>query len=386
MRALRAEFTARFPNEKIRIFGIGGPRLQAEGVEILVSASQLLSMGFIEVISRLPRILSILKAMGKVAERERPHLAIFLDYPDFHFKLADRFNASGVPVICMIPPKIWAWRKGRIKKIARLYRHVFSIFPFEEKIYREGQVPVTYMGNPLLDELPLTLTREEARRKLGIAPEESVLLLMPGSRPSEIQYHLAPMLEAAEKLSRLKPLKVLMPLAPTDHLESVRKKLPVTSFPLVLSQGNAWECMRAADAGIIKSGTSTLEAAVLDCPHVVIYDGHPISKFLFKHLVRYRGAISLVNLVEGKKDQRIVQELIGDEFRIERMVEEVRPLLSLSSSARAEMIRAFKNIRDVLAPQDSGTKSPSLKAAREILSLSEKWSVGRNSHEKRGRS
>jgi lipid-A-disaccharide synthase len=346
-------------------------------MRIDVSASELLAMGFIEVFSRIKKILSILKQMGQLTEKEKPDVAILIDYPEFHFKLAKEFYRQNLPVICMIPPKIWAWRSHRVHKIGKLYRHVFTIFPFEGKIFSDANVPFTYLGNPLLDELPLNLSKEAAREKKKILPGESVLLLMPGSRPSEIKYHLKPMMDAAEKVkANLEPgveLKILMPLAPTDDLEKVRTLLQVFPLQVELSQGDAWDCMRAADAGIIKSGTSTLEAAVLDCPHVVIYDGHPISKWLFKNLMRYTRPISLVNLVEGRTDRKIVPELILENFKVELMAKEVMPLMDLKSPMRAFMLEQFIGVRQSLLPEDPLVKSPSQKAAQEIFSLIQKW-------------
>jgi len=346
-------------------------------MRIEVPASELLSMGFIEVFSRIRKILGILKQMSKLTEIEKPDVAILIDYPEFHFKLAKEFCKQNLPSICMIPPKIWAWRGKRVYKIGKLYRHVFTIFPFEGKIFKDAGVPFTYLGNPLLDELPLELSAAEARKKKNIQPEELVLLLMPGSRPSEIKYHLRPMIKAAQKVKANfgaeQKLKILMPLAPTDDLEKVRGLLKEFPLAVELSQGDAWECMRAADAGIIKSGTSTLEAAVLDCPHVVIYDGHPISKWLFKNLMRYTRPISLVNLVEGRTDRKIVPELILENFKVDLMVKEVMPLLDRASSTRTAMLEQFIGVRKCLLPESPATKSPSKKAAQEILDLVENW-------------
>lgn len=379
MRALKEEVRSREgPRAEVHAYGIGGPRLEAEGFRPLVPARALLSMGFVEVLGKLPRIFRVLDDVERAAKLDPPDVAVLLDYPDFHFKLAQRLNRAGIPVICMIPPKIWAWRQGRIETIRKLYRHVFSILPFEEKIYERARVPVTYVGNPLLDELPLRLTRAESRAKLGIRDWERVLLLMPGSRPSELKFHLDPMLEAAQGIqSRLgEKLKILVPFAPTENLETARARVNASphaeGLDLRVSQGDAWEAMVAADAGIVKSGTSTLEAAVLGCPHVVVYRAHPVSEWIFKKVVRYTKPISLVNLVTGD-GVRIVDELILENFRPETMVEKTLPLLDPKNELRIEMLERFKAVRRSLSPGGDERIGPSRRAAMEILRLRREW-------------
>lgn len=340
-------------------------------------------MGFVEVLGRLKKILGYVDEMDQAAARERPDAAILLDYPDFHFKLAERLKARGIPTICMIPPKVWVWRRGRLRKIRDLYRHVFSILPFEKPLYEKAQIPFTYMGNPLLDELPIGVSKRDARQKLGITEAERVLLLMPGSRPSELKYHLAPMLEAAVQIQATlgEKLRVLMPLAEISDLERTRleiSRIPASaSLDLKLTQGDAWLAMIAADAGIIKSGTSTLEAAVLDCPHVVVYRAHPISEWIVKNVIRYDRPVSLVNLVEGWDYGKayIVDELILERFKPSLMVEKALPLFHATSSERTKMLERFVGVRNSLRPEGGLGTSPSRKAAQEIVKLVRKWRV-----------
>src|SRR5690606_12926572 len=168
--------------------------------------------------------------------------------------LAGRFRSLGIPVVCYIPPKIWAWRKSRIHRLAELYARVLSILPFEEKTYSGSKVAFEYVGNPLIDELPVDLSRSEARNRLGIGEDEEAILLMVGSRPSELRFHLAPMLEAARKVASARAprsVRVLIPLPETADRDRFLASLEVhpakSELNLRVSVGDAWVAMKAAD-------------------------------------------------------------------------------------------------------------------------------------------
>ena len=223
-----------------------------------------------------------------------------------------------------------------------------------------------------MDELPLTVTRAEARAKLALRDSDSVLALMVGSRPSELRFHLAPMLEAA-RLTQAgmtdSRLKILIPIPETADLAAFQKSVAALSgtheLDLRISQGDAWMAIKAADAGLIKSGTSSLEAALLDLPHVVVYRAHPISELIFKHLIRYRKAISLTNLIGARSaESRVVPELILENFTPRKMADALLPLLREKSEAASAMREAFAGIRKIL-----GERSPSERVAEEIFAL-----------------
>ncbi len=225
-----------------------------------------------------------------------------------------------------------------------------------------------YVGNPLMDELPLAMSRKEARGQLSV--DGTVVCLMVGSRPAELKQHLEPMIEAAVKISAHEnsPVTYLVPLPETADLARFRQALTATvlrvngasSLAIRVSQGNAWSVMKASDAAIIKSGTSSLEAAILDCPHCVIYRAHPVSEWIFKNVIRYSGAISLTNLITP---QRVVKELILEDFTPEKMANEILNLLG-SLTAAEKMRESFAEIREVL-----GGTSPSRRAAEIVLKV-----------------
>ncbi len=351
---------------------MGGPALQAEGLETLVNAADLLSMGFSEILSRLPRIWRALNTLEEAARLRGPMAALVVDYPDFHFRLARRLQKLGIPVVDFIPPKVWVWRKSRVMRMKQVFSKVLCIFPFEEKFYEGSGVPAVYVGNPLMDELPFKLTREDARTRLKIAADDRAVVLLPGSRESELKIHIPLMLDAAEKCAEMLRLrlKVLVPLPDAidqqPWLDSVLAQVDhYDHLDVKFSFGDAHLCMIAADAGLIKSGTSTLEAALLGCPHAVVYKTGKLTEWIFKYLIRYRGPVGLVNLALGWREGEPYRatEWICDQATVENLKQELVTLLS-DESYRAQLKKSFLPILLGL----SGRRA-SESAAREVLQL-----------------
>ena len=401
LRALQAELrgsgglgAAEVP-EVIEAFGLGGPKLQAAGLRAVVDARELLAMGFIEILGRLPRIFSALRRLSDEASLQKPDVAVVIDYPDFHFRLARRLKRLQVPVVYYIPPKVWVWRKGRIRRLRESFVKILSILPFETPFYEKEKLPVVYVGNPLADELPLGLGRGAARAGLGVAPEARALVLMPGSRPSELKLHVEVMLDAAtraaallrsgRRLAATEKLIVLMPFPVTSDLAALRarvdqwvKRASGGSANFILdvrvSQGDAAECLVAADAGLIKSGTSTLEAALLGCPHAIVYRTGWLSEFLYRLLVRYKGPVGLTNLVAGCKpgEPLLVSEVLLTSVTVKALCGEIVGLLT-DEAGRERMLSGFARLRETVlggaATQQAGTPGPSRRAALEVLGV-----------------
>lgn len=383
LRALKAE-----SGTTVEAFGIGGPQLQAEGLRAVLDARVLLAMGFQEVLGRLPKIFTAAQMLTEAARRERPDIAVVIDYPDFHFLLARRLKKLNIPVIYYIPPKVWAWRRGRIHTLKKFFVQVLSILPFEEEFYRAHGVSVKYVGNPLVDELPLNLSKAEARKILGLGQEELALVVMPGSRPAELKQHLELMLDASLRVAQglQKHLKILLPIPLTASLQNVRSGFetwiekskkngenPAKHLDVRISQGDAHSCLVAADAGMIKSGTSTLEAGLLGCPHVIIYKPSVLTGWIFSQFIRYSGAVGLVNLVAGglgqKKEHFLFREILMDEATPEQIAGETISLL-VDSERRERIKKALAILkRDVLGKKDGAGHpiEPSRAAALEIL-------------------
>jgi lipid-A-disaccharide synthase len=371
--------------QTVEAYGIGGPKLQAMGLRAVVDTRELLAMGFTEIIGRLPRIRKALRALVQAARDDRPDVAIVIDYPEFHFRLALKLKRLGIPVVYYIPPKVWVWRRGRIHTLKKFVDRVLCIFPFEAKIYREAKVSARYVGNPLIDELPLELSRKHARQKLELSEESLVLVAMPGSRPAEIKRHLPLMLAAALNTAaklRSSKLDLLVPLPVTADLDRIRAKItewlkamrlkgePVDELLCIrVSSGDSAECLVAADAGLIKSGTSTLEAALLGCPHVIVYKPSALSAWVFKNLIRYRGPVGLTNLATGWKPGQPyrVREILCEEATVQCLTAETLQLLT-DEARRQQIKKELQALKETLAGGvEKGSVSRS--AAREIFEV-----------------
>ena len=386
LKALRAELPA---DETLDAFGIGGPKLQAAGLRAIADARDLLSMGFVEVLGRLPRILKILGIVSQELKRNRPDVAVVIDYPEFHLRLAKTLSHLKIPAIYYIPPKLWVWRKQRLKLLKDLFTRVLCIFPFEVEFYQREGLAVKYVGNPLLDELALDSPREAARQSLGLRSNDPVLAILPGSRPSELAQHLQLMIDAAnltalklKKSGVLEPprvLQVLLPLPETADLDEVRSQIDsnaretegsgIALIDLRLSRGDSAQCLKAADAALVKSGTSTLEAALLGCPHAVIYRTNRLTAWLYRRVVRYRGPVGLVNLIlknDLDAPVRVAREILLEDVTPENLACEAVRLLT-DQAVRTVMASKFHQIREQLSP--AGIESPSAAAARELMEV-----------------
>ena len=214
----------------IRFYGIGGKQMEEAGVDILIPASDMAVVGLTEVFSKLPKIVKAHRTLKNLLKNSPPDLLIPIDYPGFNIHLAGLAKRYKVPVLYYISPQVWAWRTGRVKKIAKRVDRMAVILPFEERFYRERGVDVDYVGHPLLDSIPQHLDKDEMTRKMGLENAYPVLGLLPGSRNEEIENHLPVMIKAVEILSSQYPrLRGLLPLAPTIPPELVESFLKESS-------------------------------------------------------------------------------------------------------------------------------------------------------------
>jgi lipid-A-disaccharide synthase len=310
--------------------GIGGPRMAAEGVRLRFAAERLAVVGITEVFARLADVSAGLAAAKGLLKRARPALLILIDFPDFNLRVASIARKHGVPVLYYISPQIWAWRRGRARKISRLVDHMAVILPFEKAFYEGYRVPVTFVGHPLLDQdggpdQPPIQT--DADSVCGDDGYPAAVGLLPGSRNKEIERHLPVMLAAARNLAEHAPgLKVLVSLAPsldTDRMAAIieagRGQMDVELVP-----GGADKVYRRCRVAIAVSGTVTLEIALAGTPMVIIYRVSPLSYRLGKALIRVEH-IGLMNLIAGR---RIVPELIQHEVTAETIADSVWRIFS----------------------------------------------------------
>jgi lipid-A-disaccharide synthase len=295
---------------------------------------------------------------------DRPRALVVIDFPEFNLRLARAARRAGVPVLYFIPPQLWAWRRGRIRQMARRVCRVCAVLPFEEDLYRSATVPVQFVGHPLLDVVPLELTREAARRRLGIDPGETVVGLLPGSRREEITRLLPPMLTAAQRLAAGGLCRrFVLGLAPSVDpalVGAIMKAAFAEGGPRVdVLERRTYEVMAGADALLIASGTATLEAALLGAPMVVCYRVSRLTEAVARMMIRVSWC-SLPNLISGRP---VVPEILQDELSGRRLASEAARLLEDPVAATAQRT-AFKEVRAQLGEPGVGER-----VARAVLDL-----------------
>ncbi|NQZ68287.1 MAG: lipid-A-disaccharide synthase [Lentisphaeria bacterium] len=282
-------------NPDLKIAAMGAQSLKAAGVEILVDSSELGIVGFVEVLKHLPMFKRIFRELVEKAEKERPDAIILIDYPGFNLRFAKEMKKRRIKILYYITPQVWAWGKKRIPEIAETVEHMMVIFPFEKDIYKDYDLKTTFVGHPMIQ-----LLHEESSTQR----DEQLILLLPGSRRSEISRLLKPMLETAEILMKEKPeFRFIIP-APNDRIADYIRKLKISlgkeSLPIDIIPDKTAELMRSACAGIAASGTVTIQAAILGLPLVVVYKINSLSYIISKLLIKIP-YFTMVNLVAEKK-------------------------------------------------------------------------------------
>ena len=353
-------------NPEVVFSGIGGKRMEKAGVRILYHAADMAVVGLTEVFSKLRIIFQASKAIKSLLKKERPDLLILLDYPDFNIHIARTAKRQGIPVLYYISPQIWAWRGGRIKKIARRVDRMAVILPFEKDYYRDTPLTVDYVGHPLLDEYPQDMDKKRIAQKMGIGKSHPVLGLLPGSRKEEIRNLLPAMVGAAEMLAKQYPdLRCILPLAPGIEAPFVQGIVGGSNQKIHLFQGNIYEVLSVCDLALVTSGTATLETAIMGVPMVIIYKMSPFSFWLGKMIIHVPH-IGIVNLIGGEE---VVPELIQGEVTADRLTAEALAILE-DTEARENMIRKLRLLRERL-----GKGGVSDRTARIALEMMEETNV-----------
>jgi lipid-A-disaccharide synthase len=317
-----------------RAFGVGGPRLRAAGLETLFPAEDLNVMGFAEVLPKIPKILGIMRGLREAAAARRPAVALLVDSPDFNLRLAKHLKRLGVKVVYYVSPMIWAWRRGRARKIAKVVDRMLCILPFEERFYEGTGVSARFVGHPFAERaLPGDAASYQAA--LGLPAGRTTIALLPGSRRSEVDRIFPPMLEAAERIKARHPdVQFVVPVAvtlPEGVLRPALERHPGLDVRLVA--GRADEVVGASDVALVKSGTSTLETALMQRPMVVVYKMAWITYWIGRLLV-HMSHFALVNILAGRT---VVPELLQQEASPERMALEIERLLSDPGARRAQL-------------------------------------------------
>ncbi len=309
----------------IHFFGIGGARMREAGVETLVNSSEMAVVGLVEVLKHFDVISAAFLKLKKILLNERPDLLILIDYPGFNLRLAKIAKKAGVKVLYYISPQIWAWRQGRVKKIARLVDHMAVILPFEAPFYESAGVPVSFVGHPMLDLVNVNMEKAEAAASFGLDPDQKIVGLFPGSRRNEIERLLPVIMASAVELKQRFPeVQFVLPLASTLDSDTIAPLLTAAGLDVTITRDRIHDLIRACDAVISVSGTVTLEIALVGTPMVIIYKLSPLTYQLAKRLVKVPN-IGLCNIVAG---ETVVKELIQDEANSNNISDEIGDILT----------------------------------------------------------
>lgn len=324
---------------ELKITAVGGVRTRTAGATLIEDITAHAVMGYAGVVKQIPFHLKLLGQLKKRMADGNVGLIILVDYPGFNLRVAAAAKSAGVPVLWFITPKVWAWRAGRLGEMRRTITRAAVILPFEEPYLRRHGIAATYVGNPLLDGAGDLPSRARARATLGIPEDATVLALFPGSRRGELAQHLDAFTATARELQQRVPsLRVIVSVAPNMVLDSVR-------VPFQLVEGDSYTVWRAADAALVKSGTSTLEAAIAGTPLIVAYRVGTLNYEIARRLIRGIRYIGLVNLVV---DRSVAPEFIQNAMQPVAMANALAPLLVHGSPARTMMLGDLADVRAAL--------------------------------------
>jgi lipid-A-disaccharide synthase len=359
--ALARALLRRWPEAKL--YGLGGPLMEREGVRLLEGLDRLAVLGFAEVVRHLPFFVRLLRRLERELRERPPDLVIPIDYPGFNLRLAARARRFGVPVLYYVAPQVWAWHRSRVGQLARDTDRLAVILPFEEHLFREAGADAHFVGHPLLEDEPLAAPRDVFCGGLGLDSSRPVLALFPGSRVQEVRRHMALFVEAAAALGRrgvdVQPVIAgsgLVPAAVYDELAGGRR---------IARTLDGWSLLKNARAALVKSGTSTLQAALAVTPLVVAYRMNGLSYQIARRVVEVPH-IGLVNLVAG---ERVAPELVQDAATPEALAAALMPLIA-DGERRAWTLERLASVRVALAHElDGGGGGDADGAAGRVASL-----------------
>jgi lipid-A-disaccharide synthase len=338
-----------------QFYGIGGPKMVAEGFDALHPAEALAVRGYVEVLRHYRRIARIRRQLRRRLVSDKPAAFVGIDAPDFNLGLEAKLKSRGIPAIHYVSPSVWAWRAGRIGKIARAVSHMLALFPFEPRIYQDQGIPVTYVGHPLADVFPLEVDMAAARERVGIPLGQPAFAVLPGSRQSELQYMAETFIETVRLLSQRFPEAVfLVPFATREtrhHFTSEVYRLKAGDLPMKLLFGHAHEAMAASNGVLVASGTATLEAALLKKPMVIAYRMARGSYRIMRRM-GYLPYVGLPNILAGRF---VVPEFIQDDATPENLAQAFANLVT-DAGVCERLTEIFTEMHHVLR-QDTAEKA-----------------------------
>lgn len=351
--------------ENVTFYGMGGARMREAGVELIAQESEMAVLGLTEVakevITHWKWVLETMRRLKRSFYEKKPDLVILIDYPDFHLPLARAAKKAGMKVMYYISPQVWAWRKGRIKDLRRYVDRMVVILPFEEALYRQAGIPVSFVGHPLLDVVGTSHSRDEARALLGVVGQDPIIALLPGSRRSEAGRLLPVMLEAATLLRAYYPSAAfILPRAETLEASFVEEIMARYDVPVtVVPTGARYEVLTAADFAVVASGTATLETALMGTPMCIVYRLSTFTYLLGRILIDME-YIGLANIIAGRK---LVPELIQGDCNPRTIAETVKSILDDPQKV-SEIKAGLTEVKEKL-----GTSGAVTRAARIALEM-----------------
>jgi lipid-A-disaccharide synthase len=336
---LAREILALDPNAEL--FGIAGAQMRAAGVRAKVRIEDIHGLGLTELISTIGLSLASMRDLRRTLRGDPPDLVILIDYAEFNLVLAGIAKRAGVPVLYYITPQVWAWRRGRVKKIVARSDRLAVVLPFEKELYGLAGDRASFVGHPLLDRVKPAQGRAETLARHDLPPHAKLLALLPGSRRAEVRYILPPMVEAARVLANDHRLIPVIALAPTLTPEQLAEQAKVDLGGMRIIQGDTYSIIAASEVALVASGTATLETALLGCPMVIAYKVSPLTYVLGRMLITGVNFIGMPNILAGEK---IVPELIQGELTGRALVRAAEPLLHdnirRQTVARLDALRA----------------------------------------------
>jgi lipid-A-disaccharide synthase len=349
----------------LEFFGVGGDRMRAAGFDTVVDAKDLAVVGITEILSRLPQILGLYRRLIAEADKRKPDLAIVIDSPAFNWRVARQMKRRGIPTVYYVAPQFWAWRQGRVRLLRDYIDKALVIFPFEEQFYRERGVDATFVGHPLAELPHPAIERGVYALQFQLDPAKTWITLMPGSRIKEVRMNLPTILESADRLGT--GYEFLLPVAPTLDRSFLLRLISGQTVTLV---PDALPALWHSRAGIVASGTATVEAAMMNTPFVMVYRVSPVTYLLGKPRVKVP-RFAMVNLIAGKE---VVPELVQHDFTADKVVGRLKEILA-DGPARDRMLEGLAGVKAGLRAPQAGSGAvghPADRAAQIILSLAPK--------------
>jgi lipid-A-disaccharide synthase len=347
-------------NQQLEFFGVGGDRMRAVGCDTVVDAKDLAVVGISEILSHLPKIWGLFHKLITEADKRKPDLAIVIDSPAFNWRVARQMHKRGVPVVYYVCPQFWAWRQGRVRLLRKYVDKALVIFPFEEKFYRDRGVDATFVGHPLAD-----LPRPEIDRKAyadqhHLEPAKPWITLMPGSRVKEVRMNLPAIVESAAKLGA--SYEFLLPVAPTLDRSFLQALIADNSSIHLVPE--TLPALAQSGAGIIASGTATVEAAMMGTPFVMVYRVSPLTYMVGRPRVKV-SHFAMVNLIAGEE---VVPELVQHDFTADKVVTRLNEIIA-DGLVRNKMIAGLAGVKARLRGPIQDERHPVDRAAAAVLAV-----------------